>query len=254
MVCVSQQKEGRDGPQTTGCAMPKARMPDPGVYEQEYTFWPWGSLLAKAADWVVDHAPRSAVVLDYMCGTGFLLNEIVQRRPDITTIGCDINTAYVRYGKRRYPCVHLTQGDALTYEPSRHPDVVLCTAGLHHLTRKVQPRFVRKLSKELLIGAYLILGEELVRPFQTEAQRIGASLEMHMALMSFIVDHDATVDVIQAAADMIVNDLCERGEYKTSRIGIAKLVEPFFEVVDSVQTWPAQEAEFGDWLMVCRRM
>lgn len=234
-------------------SLPQAQMPEPHVYEQEYVYWPWGKLLEVAADWVAEHAPRSAVVVDYMCGTGFLLNEIVKRRPDITAFGCDINPEYIGYGERKYSGVHFIVGDALDYEPPRRPELVICTAGVHHLTRKAQPWFMKKVSGELAGGGHLLLGEELIRPYGTEAQRRKAVWEMFAALMSFILEQQAPEDVIQAAADMMVNDFCERGEYKTSRPGLAALVEPYFEIVSKRLIWPAEDADFGDWLLVCRK-
>lgn len=253
MKVKTQPVSHRTSPETQTPALPQARMPEPEVYEQEYVYWPWGKLLTVTADWVAEHAPQSAVVVDYMCGTGFLLNEIVKRRRDIVAFGCDINGKYIGYGERKYARVELVEKDALDYEPPRRPDLVICTAGLHHLTRKAQPWFVKKVSGELAAGGHLLLGEELIRPYRTEGQRKEAAWEMFDALRSFIFAQHAPVDVVQAAADMMVNDLFERGEYKTSRSGIAELVEPYFKITARDRIWPSEPAEFGDWLFVCRR-
>lgn len=231
----------------------QAKMPRPNVYEAEYDHWPWGKLLAVAADWVKTHVSKAGFVIDYMCGTGFLLNEIHKRRPDIVTVGCDICPSYIRYAKQKYPGVDFIESDALDYKPERSPNLIICTAGVHHLERRDQGQFIKKVSRELSPGGLLLIGEELIAPYARDEDRKRAVLEMFSALMAYI---DKTVppdDVVQAAADVMVNDWCERGEYKTSKPGLEILLNPYFTIVSAHQIWPEEDTTFGDWLFLCRK-
>ena len=115
------------------------RMPEPAVYELEYQFWPWGRLLARVASWVHSHAPQNGVIVDYMCGTGYLLNDLLARRSDLQAAGCSITESYIDYARMRYPRIHVSLCDAMIFEPISSPDIILCTAGLHHLARELQP-------------------------------------------------------------------------------------------------------------------
>ncbi|MBX3734094.1 MAG: class I SAM-dependent methyltransferase [Verrucomicrobiae bacterium] len=238
----------------TGLAkFPQARMPGPEVYEAEYDHWPWGKVLEEAVDWVEQHAPKSAFVVDYMCGTGFLLNQIVKRRRDIVAVGCDIYPPYVRYAEHKYAGVKFVENDALVYQPDCSPDLIICTAGIHHLERQDQARFIEKVSRELVQGGLLLVGEELISPFMCEEDRKRAVLEMFGALMAYIDKTAPPDDVVQAVADVMVNDWCERGEYKTSKAGFETLLAPHFDVLSARQIWPEQRMAFGDWLFVCSK-
>jgi 2-polyprenyl-3-methyl-5-hydroxy-6-metoxy-1,4-benzoquinol methylase len=73
-----------------GIIPPRATMPDPELYEQEFDYWPWGNLLQQITEWTVANAPTATSILDYMCGTGYLLNSISALRKDLSVTGCDI--------------------------------------------------------------------------------------------------------------------------------------------------------------------
>lgn len=230
-----------------------ARMPGPDVYEQEYDYWPWGKLLKEATRLVAENAPPSSFIVDYMCGTGFLLRKILSKRNDLSAIGCDIRKSYVDYARTTYPAAQFVRADARTYKPQRRPDFVICTAGLHHLDRRDQPRFIAKVADELPLGGFLLLGEEVIRDYRSESERKRATLELFSELMRFLDGKKTPEAVVQAAADMLVNDWCARGEYKTSRIALERMLRPFFKVISARQIWPPHRREFGDWLFLCQK-
>jgi SAM-dependent methyltransferase len=229
------------------------RMPDPAVYEQEYKFWPWGGLLATAAAWLKANAPPNGHVIDYMCGTGFLLNRIAELRPDLTMVGCDISQEYVDYANRQYPAIDVRCADALHFVPQETPGVVICTAGLHHLVRSRQDEFIRKVAIELASGSIFVLGEEVIRDFQTEGQRRAAALEMGHGLLSYALNSDAPNDVLAAAIDVLGNDLLERGEYKLSDRMIRAMLQPAFELLSVNWIWGSESIDYGDLLYFCKR-
>lgn len=220
-------------------------MPNPSVYEQEYSFWPWGKLLDRATAWVCDNAPPDSHILDYMCGTGYLLNAISMARTDITASGCDIDPRYIEYGSHCYARVSLHCQDALEFEPPATPTVILCTAGLHHLPRNQQIHFVAKMASELQKGQFFLIGEEVIREFRSEQERRAACLEMASSLIAFAIAQDAPSEVLGAAVDMLSNDLFENGEYKMSEATLLRLLEPQFDVLSVHRTWPANQQAFG---------
>jgi hypothetical protein len=231
----------------------RAKMPSPETYEQEYVYWPWGRVLAEAVEIVVARTPPSGLVVDYMCGTGFLLSKVVSKRQDLSALGCDINEQYIDYARRVYPEVNFVVDDARTYEPARRPDLLVCTAGVHHLARSDQPAFIAKVSRELPSGGCLVLGEELIGDYIDEPQRKRRVLEMFGELMFFLEKTRAPEDVVEAAADMFVNEWCARGEFKTSRAELEGMLDPYFRIVSARQIWPRKASGFGDWLFVCQK-
>ncbi len=231
----------------------EAKMPGPEVYEQEYVFWPWGHLLEEACQWVATHASPSAHIVDYMCGTGFLLSEIISKRRDLSGLGCDISKAFMDYAQTKYPSVTFVTGDARALDPTDRPDIVLCTAGLHHLKRDDQPRFIKKVSRELPRSGYFLVGEELIGSYRSESERKRAVLEMFSGLMRYLDRMKTPEAVVEAAADMLVNEWCGRGEYKTSRLELEKMLGGHFKIVAARKIWPKRRVQFGDWLFVCQR-
>jgi SAM-dependent methyltransferase len=228
-------------------------MPAPEVFEAEYIHWPWGKVLAAAVNWVEATVPKSGFVVDYMCGTGFLLSEIAKRRRDITALGCDIHAPYVKYGQDRYASIELVEDDALVFHPPAPPDLIICTAGIHHLARDDQPRFISKVSRELAEDGLFLVGEEVISSYADEEGRRGAILEMFRTLMAHIGRTRPRHEVVQAAADVMVNDWCERGEYKTSKSGLEELLTVNFNILSARHIWPEDCAGFGDWLLACRK-
>lgn len=205
------------------------------------------------ADWVRQNAPPSAFVLDYMCGTGFLLNQVALSRPDIEVAGCSLTPTFIEYANRQYPRLAIVLQDALEYLPRRVPDVVTCTAGLHHLGRSSQPAFIRKVAGELQSGSYLLLGEEVIADYASEKERRLAALEMNSALIKHVIEAGAPEDVLLAATDVLNNDLIERGEYKSCRKTIEDLLRPYFCISEVCRLWPVEPSAFGDYLFICRR-
>jgi len=228
-------------------------MPDPATYENEYDYWPWGRLLAVAAEWIREHAPRDSVILDYMCGTGFLLDAISKMRPDLKCTGCDLSEEFVGYARRKYPGLSIACQDALVYQPDARPQVVICTAGLHHLRRDEQAMFLSKVSAEMDSGGLFVLGEELIPSYGTPKERKFGVLKLAFALLSSAITNGATDAVLAAAVDVLGNDLVERGEYKLSEARLMAALEPGFQVFAAHRIWPKEDADFGDVLYLCRR-
>lgn len=230
------------------------KVPPPEIYELEYQFWPWGKLLEVAKEWVAANAPHSGSVFDYMCGTGYLLNSIGVLRSDLKLAGCSLDPySYIEYAKEHYPHIPVTYMDAMIYGLPWEPDIVICTAGLHHLDRDLQRQFTVKLAREIKEGKYFILGEETIREYSTERMRRLGVLEMNLALIKHLIVSDTPDSVVEAALDLFSNDLFERGEYKLSLRMILKMFEPYFNLREIHQIWPLETSEYGDFLFIYQR-
>jgi len=232
----------------------KAMMPSPEVYEQEYQYWPWGTLIDKTAELIQQKAGYSSFILEYMCGTGYLLNEISGRRPDLQLSGCSLTPEYIDYAHNKYPQLRIVLQDALLYKPIGPPDVVICTAGLHHLTRRNQKLFIEKIASELASGKLFLLGEEVIRPYADEQDRKLSVLELWTSLITFSVRRGATEQVIRAAGTAMTNDLFELGEYKLCLRDLVSLVRPYFLIETVEKTWYDSSLQYGDVLLVCKRI
>lgn len=228
-----------------------SNLPSPDTYEQEYTFWPWGGLLEWVASWVERNAPKNAVIIDYMCGTGHLLNAVKATRPDLSVYGCSITAEYIAWAQKRYHNINIVLEDALVFQPPSQPDVVLCTAGLHHLPYEKQQIFLDKIASEIKPSGHFIIGEELIGVDVCGHERQRAVLDLWFALMRHAVDADAPRPILDAALGVLRADLFAEGEYKRSQAALESLLRERFRIVESVKMWPSFPSDYGDWVWVC---
>jgi len=215
---------------------------------------PWGILIERVIKWVAEHAPKNAVVLDYMCGTGYLLNQIATLRSDLILYGCSLDANYIAYANTKYPTLDITCQDAFCYQPSKDPDIIICTAGLHHISIDKQPLFLEKIALELPKSAYLLLGEILIREHTNEKSRALAALDLGTALVNHCLCIEAPERVTQAAFQVLYNDVFLTDEYKRSYTQIMTMLQNHFVVERTEQTWPLDTKAFGDFLFFCKRV
>ena len=230
-----------------------ANLPDPAVYEAEYEYWPWGKVIDLVIEWLCENAARSARVSDYMCGTGFLLARVLARRPDIAAAGCDLSAEYIEYAKRIHKLRCVVAEDVFLYEPKQNSDIIVCTAGLHHIERAKQKAFVQRLASHLSTNGKLLLGEEVLRSYADRTSRRLAATELGAALLAHVIQRDPPLGVLTAAAQVMLNDLFERGEYKTSLETLKDLLAPEFHIDEIHHVWPANEEGYGDVVLLCQK-
>jgi hypothetical protein len=168
-------------------------------------------------------------------------------------MGCCLDLPYVEYARQNYPHIEIDQADALNYTPRTQPDIVLCTAGLHHLTEDQQPRFVNKVAREMKTNLYFLVGEVLIRECADERERRLAVLELSSALIRHLIERDAPDEVIEPAIDVLNGDLFKMGEHKFAKSKLVSMLEPDFHLDRIEQVWPRSTKEFGDFLVVCRK-
>lgn len=222
------------------------------IYEKEYEFWPWGELIKFIADWIEKNAPLNANVLDYMCGTGYLLNELVKHRSDLYCFGCSITREYIEYAQREYSRIKVELCDALKYKPPAKPDIVICNAGIHHLPWKKQPVFIEKVASEIETGKIFIVGEELICEYKNEKTRRLSVIEMLAEEMRYMIKKKATPEILVTAAELLKADLLAQ-EYKISMATIISMLNKYFEIEKRYRIWPHKNKDYGDYVFICRK-
>ena len=236
-----------------GTLVSAAPLPTPDVYELEYKYWPWGELIEWTARWVSIAAPPNARIIDYMCGTGFLLSRIREYRSDVTLIGCDIHEPFVSFAHAHHSSIEVHHADALTFDQGDNADITLCTAGLHHLTFDQQATFLHRLASELLPSSLLVIGEEAIREYTDEHSRRLAALRFNADLIAYGLTHDWPRDMIDSAIEVLKNDLMSRGEYKRSIGEWRTMIAAHFNILQTETVWSPDEGG-GDVLFVCKTL
>jgi hypothetical protein len=62
------------------------KLPSSEVYERELSFMPYRESLRMVIDIISSKAPKKGRVIDLMCGPGWLVNKIKDRRPDLSVM------------------------------------------------------------------------------------------------------------------------------------------------------------------------
>lgn len=235
------------------CAEHEAGLPtDPQIYEREYEYWPWGLVMKHLTSWVSDHAPQQARILDYMCGTGFLLGEVLGQRPDTKCFGCSTTRSYIEHGRDVYKGVTLDLSDARDYAPHEAPDVVICAAGLHHLHWDEQEEFLAKMAGELAPGGALVIAEELVEPWKDENARRRAVLRLLCGSLDYMLSRGAPDSVVVAGLRVLEADLFG-AEFKFDKETLLAMVERHLELESYEHIWPDNGDSYGDAVVVGRK-
>ena len=227
-------------------------LPPPEVYELEYQYWPWGRTISLIENWVVEQAPRGALVVDYMCGCGYLLHGISRRRPDLRLLGNTFDKDWIDFARKRYPEIKIEYADSLEFQPPELVDIAIVTGGIHHLKPSQQPQFVAKVREQINHNGFFVVGEEVIpRHSSNDDRRLGV-LKLGNALLSFVIEQHAPDLVLEAAADVIKRDLYCSGEYKVSLWDLKRLIEENFSIERCEVVWPVPETDFGDYFLLCR--
>jgi trans-aconitate methyltransferase len=187
-----------------------------------------------------------------MCGTGHLLNKIAQHRKDLRCFGCSLTPKYINYAKNNYKNIQIDLCDAQKYQPLFKPDIVICTAGLHHLPWNSQSLFLNKIASELTSGKILIVGEELIRPFNDEKERRLSVIEINTAILKYMTGKKAPSNILNTATDVLKADL-NSIEYKIDKATLENMLSTNFTIENQIRFWPENEQEFGDYVFICSR-
>jgi SAM-dependent methyltransferase len=228
-----------------------AALPTPDVYELEYKYWPWGALLDAARDIVLAITPQQGDVFDYMCGTGLLLRKITKIRPDICVSGCDSDASFVKFANSHQARGSVKHVDVRTLSICHQKTVVLCTGGLHHLNFEEQSDFLARVAAGCDQHCNFIWGEEAIPEYSTEKERRRSALELNAALIAYALERDCPASLIDAAIEVLRNDILLRGEFKRSLADWQKAIGAHFTITQTKTTWQPQVGG-GDVLFLCK--
>lgn len=226
-------------------------LPSPDVYDKENIYWPWGALIDSIATLVSTLAAPNSHVFDYMCGTGLLLRKICAIRSDIQVEGCDINSAFVEYANSHLQKKAVRQADVRELTVCHRNAIVLCTGGLHHLDFDEQRRFLERIAQNCDANCTIVLGEEVIQDYSTKTERRRAALNLNTELIDYALLRDCPDSLIDAALDVLRNDLLLQGEFKRPLREWRESINQYFSIIETRHTWtPALGG--GDVVLVCK--
>lgn len=212
---------------------------------------PWGVLIREIEGLIADKAPKGARVLDMLCGPGYLLGKLAARRPDIVALGVDVDPTFIEHARRLYPDVSFEVADAVIWDSKERFDVIVCTAGLHHLEYEKQEPFIRKLSGLLNPAGFAVIGDPYIDDFSNEEERKIAGAKLGHEYLVETIKNGGSEDVVRAAIDVLSNDVL-LVEYKSSIKKNKPLFEKHFSHVEMHKTWPKEESGYGDYYFIVR--
>ncbi len=226
-------------------------LPKSEVYEQEFEFMPWGTLIDKILATIQNEAPKNGSVLDLMCGPGYLLGEIAKRRPDLTLEGTDISDEFIQHAERKYPDISFQVADVLSWTPSKKYDVVLCTGGIHHLPYDRQAPFLETIPALLNPNGFAVFADPYVDDFSNELERKQSAAKLGYEYMVATMKNGANDEIVKATVDILYNDVMGF-EYKTSLKKLEPVFKRLFSNVEIDKTWPESKSEYGDYIVLCK--
>ena len=223
----------------------------PKTYEQELIYMPYKESLKKTIEIICSEAPVNGTLLDLMCGPGYLLAKISEKRRDLSLLGVDIDKRYIEYAKRKYPGIAFEVGDVLEWKPEKTLDVVICTGSLHHIPYEKQQQVMEIISSMVRPKGVVIISDCHIDDYSNENERKVAAARLGYEYLIETIKNGAPKPVIEAAIDILCNDVTMK-EFKTSLKKRIPTFEMIFRKVEVLKTWPELESEYGDYIVVCK--
>ena len=227
------------------------KFPKPEIYEQFFEFTPWGILIDKVISIILNEVPQNSTVLDIMCGTGYLLNEVNKRRNDLILEGLDLNNDFIKYAEHKYSSISFHVADIVAWETPKTYDLVLCTGGLHHLSPDKREIVLNKISHLLKAEGLAIFADPYIDDFTSESERKQAAAKIGYEYLRSALLKGPTNEIIEATIEILQNDVLEL-EFKTSLIKMIPVFHKYFKQVQANKTWQENESEFGDYYIICK--
>jgi SAM-dependent methyltransferase len=227
------------------------QLPESVVYEEGLHYWPYRTSLQAVLDYIVAHAPKYGDLLDIMCGPGYLLGQIAQKRSDLILKGVDIDERYVSYGHETYPNVSFEQGDVLTWRPLIRFDVVVCTGAVHHIPYEQQEAALASIASLVTPGGFAVISDCYVDNYSDETERKLAAAKLGYEYLVETIRNGAPDKVVEWTVDILSNDVLMH-EFKPPLAKRLPAFEKCFASVVTLKPWPATiESEYGDYVHIC---
>lgn len=224
-------------------------LPVSEIYEKEFRYFPWGTLIERVLDIIEKEAPRNGSVLDLMCGPGYLLGEIAKRRSDLILDGVDISDEFIRHAQCKYSSISFQVADVLSWIPTKRYDLILCTGGIHHLPYNKQISFLEMIPRLLNPNGFAIFADPFVDDFSTELERKLSAAKLGYEYMVATMKNDAPDEIVRTTIDIFYNDVMGF-EYKTSLKKLVPIIRKLFSQVEINKTWPEFESEYGEYYIL----
>lgn len=225
------------------------QLPNAETYRLEMQFMPWGLLMKKVASAVIRKVPRNGKVLDLMCGPGYLLDSIHTQRPDLVLVGVDSDPRYTSYCTERNSEVCYIEADVHKWNDSKQYSCVLCTGGVHHLPYSDQPQLFVKMAALMKRDGFCICADPCIGEYASESERQLAAAELGYEYLRAVLNNGAPISIINAAIDILRNDVLADGEYKNSPSRLIEMAKEAFGQVKVEKVWPETPIKYGDYYM-----
>lgn len=226
-------------------------LPTAEVYEKEFTYMPWGALINEVFE-IIKKVPEHSRVLDLLCGPGYLLGKMKKIRPDLELMGVDLESDYIEFAKDKYPDITFIVADAAIWNTDEKFDLILVTAGVHHLPFEQQENFIKKVSQLIAENGQVIIADPYIGNYSNEQERKLASAKLGYEYLIETIQRGGGNDVIQAAVDVMTNDIF-LVEYKNVVRDIEPVMKKYFSQVELHKTWPQEETDYGDYYFVLKQ-
>lgn len=232
------------------------QLPETEIYEAGLAYWPYKASLQTVLDHVVAHAPQNGSLVDVMCGPGYLLGKIGEKRQDLVLYGVDIDDRYVSHGNRTYERAAFGRGDVLGWQPPVPIDVVICTGAIHHVPYEKQGLAIENIASMVKPGGFAIISDCYVDDCANEMERKLAAAKLGYEYLKTTIENGAPDAVVGWTVDILSNDVLME-EYKMSIEKRMPLLERHFRSISTAKTWPHHEhgamplTGYGDYVHVC---
>jgi len=226
-------------------------LPTAEIYQKEADYMPWGILISEIIEHVIQNVPKNGTVLDLMCGTGYLLGKLQEKRPDVQFTGVDLEDEYIQYAKKQYPSIEFITVDVLDWDSGDQYDAVLCTGGLHHIEYHKQESLVKRVAELVKPSGFAIIADPYIDDYSNEEERKLAAAKLGYEYLIATIKNGAPDDVAEATASLIPNDVA-LVEFKSSIQKMRPYFDSHFGRVDQYKTWPEEDTEYGDYYFVVK--
>lgn len=230
------------------------KLPDAEIYLLEMKFMPWGLLMKKVITMVINKVSHNGMVLDLMCGPGYLLEMIQAKRPDLLLVGVDSDSRYIDFGSKKNKNIQYIKADVLSWKNDFRYDCVLCTAGVHHLPNSVQPQLFVKMASLVKNEGFCICADPCINKYNNETERQLAAAELGYEYLKAVLKNQAPSPIINATLNILRNDVLADGEYKNSLSHLIKMAKKTFQLVGVEKVWPETISEYGDYFLILKKI
>lgn len=228
------------------------KFPISKVYEALSIYSPWHLTLNNVLNFIKQQSQADLRVLDFMCGTGFLLNKIKAERPNWELYGIDNNKEFISYAKKNYPNINFSVEDVLDMKGNSDFDIIICAGGTHHLQEQKKRFFLNLIKNSLTPDGVAIIADPFIADFTNESERKLFAAQLGYEYLLYSINRQANTEVLKECIQIMENDMLYL-EYKTSIYKFKSILGNVFKDIKVEKSWPASNSEFGDYYFICRK-